>query len=112
MKLDSVVLAVHKVESRVDRSAIDGAHDLLATRRPLPSSGALSLIKALFRESRVLALLGDVIAGASLQVRDQVFTYNLLRRKDHGTSEREQRPVSQINAVVRIRMIGRLLDQL
>lgn len=41
MELNSVVLAVHEMESCVNQSSIYGAHNLLSRRWPLPFSGSL-----------------------------------------------------------------------
>lgn len=107
-----MILTVHEMESRVNRPTIDGAHNLLATRRPLSPPRALRLVQTFFRKPRVLALFGHVVAGAALQMSYQVLAYGLLRRQNDGAGERQQRPMSEIDAAVGIRMIGRLLDQL
>lgn len=112
MELHRMVLPIHEVEPRVDRSSIDRTHDLLPTRRPLPSTGALGLEETLLGEPRVLAFLANEIASTTFQMAYQIFPNYFLRGKDNATGQREQCPVAEVNARVRIRMVGRLLDQL
>lgn len=112
MELYRMVLSVHKVEPCVDRPPVDRANNFFPARRPLSSARSLRFEEALLRKPGVLALLGDEIASAALQVTNEILTDHLLGWQDDTAGQREQCPVTQVDARVWIRVVCGLLDQL